>query len=159
MLGADGADLGDGDLEVGEQLEQERLELVVGPVDLVDEEHGPVAGPDGLEQRPLEQELRPEQLVDRVLVVEVCVRRAPGSAASGGRSPTRRGPGWCRCPRSTAAGSGGGPKTVGQGLGHLGLADADLALEKEGPAQGERDVQRGRQPTVGEVVHALAARR
>ena len=34
----DGADLGDGDLEVGEHLEQEGLELVVGAVDLVDQQ-------------------------------------------------------------------------------------------------------------------------
>ena len=38
-LGADRADLGDRDLEVGEELEQEGLELVVGPVDLVDQQH------------------------------------------------------------------------------------------------------------------------
>ncbi len=35
----DRADLRDGDLVVGEKLEQERLELVVGAVDLVDQEH------------------------------------------------------------------------------------------------------------------------
>ena len=93
------------DLEVGQHLQQERLELVVGPVDLVDEQDRPVAGADRLEQRPLEQELRAEQLVDRGVVVESGARTAPGSAASGARSPTRTAPGWCRCPRSTAAGS------------------------------------------------------
>ena len=38
-LGADRADLGDRHLEVGQQLEQEGLELLVGAVDLVDEQH------------------------------------------------------------------------------------------------------------------------
>ena len=33
------AELGHGDRVVGEDLEQERLELVVGAVDLVDEQH------------------------------------------------------------------------------------------------------------------------
>ena len=43
--GRDGADLGDGDGRLGQQLEQERLELVVGAVDLVDQQHGrPRAG-------------------------------------------------------------------------------------------------------------------
>src|SRR2546428_863069 len=45
-LGLDGADLGDRDLEVREQLEQESLELVIGTVDFVDQQDrwpGPVA--------------------------------------------------------------------------------------------------------------------
>ena len=36
------ADLGNGDCVVAEELEQERLELVVGAVDLVDEQDGAV---------------------------------------------------------------------------------------------------------------------
>ena len=52
----DGADLGDRDLPVGEYLEQERLELLVGAVELVYQQHRrPVVG-DRLEQGPLEQE-------------------------------------------------------------------------------------------------------
>src|SRR5271167_1093553 len=65
-LRLDGADLGDADLEVRQHLKQEGLELVVGPVDLVDQQHGLIAGPDGLEQRPFQQELRAEQLVHGV---------------------------------------------------------------------------------------------
>ena len=104
-LRLDRADLGDADLEVGEHLEQESLELVVGPVDLVDEQHRLVAGPDRLQQRPFQQELRAEELVHRFGVGRAGARTAPGCAASGGRSPTRTAPGWCRCPHSTAAGS------------------------------------------------------
>src|SRR5271165_6508544 len=59
-LRLDRADLGDADLEVRQHLEQEGLELVVGPVDLVDQQYGPIAGPDRLEQRPFQQELRAE---------------------------------------------------------------------------------------------------
>ena len=40
LVGHKHADLGHGDLEVGEDLQQVRLEFVVGPVDFVDEEHG-----------------------------------------------------------------------------------------------------------------------
>ena len=61
--GADRAELGDRDLEVREHLEQERLELLVGAVDLVDQEHDRLVGVDRLEQRPANQELGPEQLV------------------------------------------------------------------------------------------------
>ena len=59
LLGADGADLRDGDLEVGEHLEQERLELLVGAVDLVDEQdrRHAVVRLDRLEQRALDQKL------------------------------------------------------------------------------------------------------
>ena len=46
-LGPERADLGDRDGEVGQDLEKERLELVVGAVDLVDQEDGLVPGPDG----------------------------------------------------------------------------------------------------------------
>ena len=36
LLRFDGADLGDGDLEIGKQLEQEGFEFVIGAVDFVD---------------------------------------------------------------------------------------------------------------------------
>ena len=61
--GADGAELGNRDLEVGEHLEEKCFELLVGPVDLVDQEHDGLVGVDRLEQRPPDQELGPEQLV------------------------------------------------------------------------------------------------
>ena len=59
----DPAQLGDRDLEVREQLEQHRLELLVGLVDLVDQQHDRLGGPDRREQRPGEQELLAEDVV------------------------------------------------------------------------------------------------
>src|SRR5205807_3248356 len=59
LVGLDRADLGNRDLEVGEQLEQEGLELIIGTVDFVDEQNrwsGPLAL-DRLQQRTLDQEL------------------------------------------------------------------------------------------------------
>ena len=76
-LRLDRADLGDADLEVGEHLEQERLELVVGPVHLVDQQHRLVTGADRFQQRPLQQELRAEQLVDRVRIGDSDAPTAP----------------------------------------------------------------------------------
>jgi hypothetical protein len=60
----DRPDLRDRHLEVRKHLEQEGLELVVGPVDLVHQQHRPLPGPGRLEQRPLHQELRSEEIVD-----------------------------------------------------------------------------------------------
>ena len=51
------ADLGDRDRVVGEELEQERLEFVVGAVDLVDEEHARLRLAERSQQRPLDQEI------------------------------------------------------------------------------------------------------
>src|SRR6185312_14776634 len=63
LLGADRlAELGDRHLEVRQELEQERLELVVGAVDLVDEQDDRAVVLDRLEQRPAQQEAAREQL-------------------------------------------------------------------------------------------------
>ena len=51
----DRAELGDRHLEVRQQLEQVRLERLVGAVDLVDQQHRRRAQRDRLEQRPLQQ--------------------------------------------------------------------------------------------------------
>ena len=60
----DRAQLGDRDREVGQELEQEGLELVVGAVDLVDQQHDGLRGIglQRLQQRPAQEELAPEQL-------------------------------------------------------------------------------------------------
>ena len=47
--------LGDGHLHFAEQLQQERLELLVGFVDLVNEQHHRLLGPDRPQQGPLQQ--------------------------------------------------------------------------------------------------------
>ena len=62
------------DLEVRQQLEQERLELLVGAVDLVDQQHRRFRAADRGEQRPLQQILLGEDLLlDRVGIL----RRRP----------------------------------------------------------------------------------
>jgi hypothetical protein len=59
----DGAHLGNGDLEIGKQLEKKGLECFIGAVDFVYQEHrGSVLGEDGFEQRPLQQELPAENV-------------------------------------------------------------------------------------------------
>ena len=109
--GAERAQLGHRDRVVGQHLEQERLELVVGPVDLVDEQHRrrALAVVDGPQQRAAHEEALGVQLVLELVGARAggLARwpRRPAGAAAGGSSPTRRRPGWRRCPRSTAGGS------------------------------------------------------
>src|SRR3954447_16567387 len=62
-LGLHPAELRDRDLEVGEDLQQHRLELLVGLVDLVDEQDDRLLGGDRRHQRPGEQELLAEDVV------------------------------------------------------------------------------------------------
>ncbi len=150
-----GADLGDGDLEVGQDLEEVGLELLVGAVDLVDQEDrgDAIVALERLEERPSDQEVATEDvvggrpvrlaagleqpdlqhlarvvpLVDRGVDVEALVALEPDQA---------------------------GTEARGQDLGELRLADAGLALEEQRAAelQGEED-GRGERP-VRDVVAA-----
>ena len=154
LVRADGSELGDGDLEVGEQLEQVSLELLVGAIDFVDQQdRRPVARLlDGAEQRPLDQERVREELalrrpriqrvrtfeqsnlenlprvvplVDGVADVEALV------ALQANQLRAERG---------------------GEDLGHLGLADARLAFEKQRPLQAQREIGRHGEPSPGNVL-------
>ena len=145
-LAANRADLRNGDLEVRQHLEQERLELVVGAVDLVDQEDDRLVALDRLEQRPADEERRPEELllvdrpflrgadveqlarivplVDRVRDVEALVALEPDQARA--EDPCHR-------------------------LGRLGLADAGLAFEQQRLLELECEEEDGREAAVGEV--------
>ena len=61
--GGDGAELGDRDLEVRQHLQQQPLDLDVGLVDLVDQQHGRLLASDRRQQRPGQQELVGEDVV------------------------------------------------------------------------------------------------
>ena len=150
FAGLDGPEFRDADLVVGQDLEQERFELVVGPVDLVDEQHRSVTLPDGLEQRPFQQELGPEQLVDGLLVGGLGLRQGPYLQHLPGVVPlVQRLAGGDALvalqPDELAA------EDRREDLGDLCLADADLAFEQHGPGQRKRHEQGRRQPAVGEV--------
>ena len=95
-----------------EHLEEEGLELVVGPVELVDQQdrrRRAVCGRDGLQQGPAHEEpLGVELALESVRRSGRCVARRPrppAGAAAGGRGPTRRRSGRRRGPRSTGCGS------------------------------------------------------
>src|SRR4051794_26552064 len=152
VLGADRlAELGDRHLEVRQELEQEGLELVVGAVDLVDEQHDGAVVLDRLEQRAAQQEPAREQLalvdaalggaqreelarvvpvVQRLVDVDALVALEADQPRAGGR---------------------------GERLGDLRLPDARLALDQQRLAELGGEEDRGGQGAVGEV--ALLAQR
>src|SRR4051794_30794207 len=152
VLGADRlAELGDRHLEVRQELEQERLELVVRAVDLVDEQHDGTVVLDRLEQRAAQQEPAREQLalvdaalggaqreelarvvpvVQRLVDVDALVALEADQPRAGGR---------------------------GERLGDLRLPDARLALDQQRLAELGGEEDRGGQGAVGEV--ALLAQR
>src|SRR2546422_935517 len=147
------AELGDRDLEVGQELQEIRLEFLVRAVDLVDEQHRrlPVRG-DGLEERPLDEQLLAvdaaasgrglagrflkSDLEDLARVIPLVHRRCEVEALVAlepDESP---------------------PQCRGEHLGHLGLADPGFTLEEQRLAETEREEQRRRESTIGDVALA-----
>ena len=102
--GREPAEFGNGDLVVGQHFQQVRLELVVGAIDLVDQQHrwhlADVV--DGLQQRTLQQEPFVVQLLlERAGADAQAPRRWPrrrAGAAVGGSSPSRTRPGTTSMP-------------------------------------------------------------
>ncbi|NCL74288.1 hypothetical protein AIIKEEIJ_01731 [Rhodococcus sp. YH1] len=165
--GCEGAHLGNGDLPLGEDLEQQRLHGLLGAVHLVDEEHHRFRGEDRLEQGAHGEELlgvqaevlrgeepgrlgdvgvRGELLADAVaqhlhvqqlLGVVPLVQRAAVVEALVALQPHQPAP------------AGGGER-----LGQLGLADAGRALEQQGPLERGGEVDDDRELVVGDVVVA-----
>ena len=69
--GGDGAQFGDGDGEVAEDLQQQALDLDIGLVGLVDQQHRRLGAPDRGQQRTGQQELLAEHVVLGALPVVV----------------------------------------------------------------------------------------
>ncbi len=150
------AQLGHGDRVVGEDLEQERLEFVVGAVDLVDEQHRRSGGAervglvtDGAQQGALHQE---------PLGVELVLHHL--AAAGLDRAEVQQLPGVV----PLVDGLGGvdalvtlqahelAARPARQDLRHLGLAHAGLALEQQRTLQAYGEEDRGGEALVGQVV-------
>ena len=147
---ADRAEFGDRHLKVGQEFEQERLELLVGAIDFVDQQHRRALAPDRGEQRALEQIVFREDLrLDRVdagagafarldgeqlaLIVPFIERRIGVEALVALHAD------------ELAA------VHVGERLGDLGLADARLALDQQRALQMIHHPQRGRKIAVGDI--------
>src|SRR6187549_3387813 len=67
MSGGECAELGDGDLPVGQELEEKTFKFLVGAVELVNEEDGRAVGMifDGLKERSLEQKFFGKDILAR----------------------------------------------------------------------------------------------
>ena len=148
----DGAELGDGHLPGREHLEQERLELVVGPVDLVDEQHG-----GGVAQGPQHRAGDEEALVEQALLDLLDVARGtldrlerPHVQDLAGEVPVVEGLGRVDAlvalqPDERQV------HRLGERLGQGGLAGARLALHEQRPAQAQGEPGDRREGVVGEV--------
>ena len=149
-IGLDGAELGNADLKVGKELQQKRLELLVGAVHFVDQQHRRRGAADGGKQRPFEKILlRENMLLDRVgifadafarfyreqlaLIIPL-VKRGVLIEALVALQPDQL-----------------GAVHGGKRLADLGLADAGLALEQQRPFEEIHQPQRGRDVAVGDI--------
>ena len=157
---ADRSELGNGDLKVGQQLEQEPLELFVRAIQLVDQQNrGSISSArQGLEQRTLDQELFAEELLG-------------GRPAVDGASRLHQ-PDFEELPRIVPLVHGVAdieafvalqPYEVDvearrEHLCDVGLADARLALEEERALQLEGEINRRGQTPIGDVELALEQR-
>ncbi len=156
----DDAEFGNRDLEVGQDFEQERLESLVGAVDLVDQQHRRAghARLHRLQKRPLDEiALREDVVLDPLLVVFA------GRLGEPDRHHLRR---------IVPLVDGGGdvealvalqtdePAVEGGGedLGDLRLADPGFAFEKQRPPQSQGEKEDGRQRAVGDVMRTLKQR-
>ena len=144
----DRAQLRDRDLEVGEELEQEGLELVVGAVDLVDQEHHRRLLLERVEQRALEQELAAEE--------PALGRVGPLAARLGGANREQLAlivPVVERLvqvdPLVTLEADQPGARRTRQRLGHLGLANPGLPLDEQGLLEGDAEEHRRCEGAVG----------
>jgi hypothetical protein len=126
------AELGDGDLEVAEELQQERLELAVRTVDLVDQQDGAAGGADRPQQRAFQQ----EPLVVQVADVRTAALRDPDLEELPGVVPTRTAPAQASRPSKHCSRTRSRPQHLRQRRRHLGLPDSGLTLEQQraGPA-------------------------
>ena len=147
----DGADLGDADLPVRQDFQEEALELLVGAVELVDEEHRRALARDRFQQRALEEKglaedgglarcqralvgfLQPD-LQQLALVVPLVEGGAGVEAVVTLKSDE------VRC------------QDASHDLGDLGFADAGWAFDQEGRVEDAGEVNRRGDGRVGDVV-------
>jgi len=148
----DGAYFRDRHREIAQQLEQERLELLVGAIDLVDQQHGRLGalirqrgqerppeeklfGEDALRVRGGRETFRLQQSNRQHLArVVPLVERSVDVEAFVALEPDQR-----------------GAEGLGQHARHLGLADAGFALEEQRAMKDERQVNGGRQVAIGHI--------
>ena len=154
LLGHDRAELGDRHLVVGQDLEQQGLGLDLDPVDLVDEQHHRVVGPDRLEQRPGEQELVGEDVGLDVVPARVGVALGLDAQQLLLVVPLVERLGLVE-PLVALQADEPGAAHLGHRLGQLGLAGAGRTLDEDRLAQAVGEVDDPGDALVGQVVDRL----
>src|SRR5260221_12822365 len=153
LLRLDRSDPRDGDLEMGEDLEQIGLERLVGAVELVDEEPRRAAERrlERLQQGTLDQEaLREDLLLDAVAPLLTRLGEADLDHLArivpfiNGRGDVE--------PLIALQADKLPPERSRQHLGDLGLPDPRLPLEKQRPPELEGEIDRRRQAAIRDVI-------
>ena len=146
----DGAELRNADLEIGEKLEQKRLELLVGAIDFVDQQHRRRLAADGGKQRPLEQiVLGEDMLFDVVGILADPLAGLDGEKLALIVPLVERGV----LVETLVALQADELGLVhgGERLGDFGLADAGFAFEQQRTLEKIHQPQRGRDVAVGDI--------
>ena len=148
----DGAELGNADLKIGKQLEQEGFEFLVGAVHLVDEQDRRFFAADGGQQRPLEQiPLRENMFLDRIGIFADAFAGFYGEQLALIIPFVKRG---VLVETLVALQANKlGAVHGGQRLADLGLADAGLAFKQQRTLEELHQPQRGRNIAVGDVAN------
>ncbi len=144
----DGAELGNRDLEIRQQLEQERLELVIGAIDLVDQQHWRGFTADGGEQRPLEEIFFREDLVLNRIGIRAMMRLDRQQLPLVIPFVQRGG---LVQPLIALQADQLGPMHAGERLGDLGLANPRLTFQQQRALEHLHERDRGRKLGVGDV--------
>lgn len=156
-LGVKRTEFGNRHRRFTEEFEEQRFELVIGPVDLVDQQHRDHRSlvTNAREDRAFLQELLGEQVrvVDRrvarlreadgeqLTLVVPLVESLRGREAAVALQAEKR------C-----------PEHLGDGLGGRGLANPRLSFQQQGLAEGEREKQGGGEPFINQVVEGVQPR-
>ena len=157
LVGLDRAKLGNGDLEVGQHLQQVGLERLVRAIELVDQEHRRALriGLERLEQRAPDQEALVEDASRQTGAFRAARRLGEADLQ---HLPLvvpfvdRRGhiqPLVALQPHQPAA------ERLAQHLRDLRLADAGLAFQEQGATEAQGQIEGGGQRAIGDVVAGL----
>ena len=124
----DSSYLGDGDLEVRQQLEEERFEFIIRTVDLVNQQNTLISGPNCFQEGTLEEELCCEEPLDGILAVNLVFGQGANMQHLTGIVPLVQGL-ICVDALITLETDQAAVQDGGQHLGELGLAHTDLTLK------------------------------
>ncbi len=150
---ANGAELGDRHLVIGEQLEEKPLELLVGAIELVDEEHGNPSALvlKGAQQRPLDEKRFGEQLLGGPNAIELVAGLEEADLEELARVvPLVQGVADVE-PLVTLEADEIGFERGRQGFRDFGLAHAGFAFEKQRPLELQREVDRHHEAAIGHI--------